>query len=139
MKLHEITHAKQTAQRIGRGGKRGKTSGRGQKGQKSRAGHKIRPALRDLIQRLPKKRGFANKAHTNFTYTFSVSQLGKRAAGQEEVTVEVLKRLGLVPNRFQGPVKVLSNGSITNAVKLVGVQASEGARAKIEAAGGSVA
>lgn len=139
MQLHDLAQPKQRAQRIGRGGKRGKTSGRGQKGQKSRAGHKIRPAMRDLIQRLPKLRGFANKAHTNIVHTISVSQLGKMSAGQDQVTPDVLKAAGLVPKRFQGPVKVLSNGSITTAVKLVGVQASEGARAKIEAAGGSVA
>ncbi len=139
MQLHTLGQSKQRAQRIARGGKRGTTSGRGQKGQKSRAGHKIRPALRDLIQRLPKRRGFANKAHTSVTHTISVAQLGKLAAGHDQVTVEILKAAGAVPKRFQGPVKVLSNGSITAAVKLVGIQASEGARAKIEAAGGSIA
>src|SRR5512145_1013549 len=44
--------------RVGRGGKRGKTSGRGTKGQKARAGHKIRPEIRDLIKKLPKLRGY---------------------------------------------------------------------------------
>lgn len=63
MQLHELQpfHATKTEKRIGRGGKRGTTSGRGTKGQKARAGHRIRPAERDLIQQLPKKRGFANK------------------------------------------------------------------------------
>jgi large subunit ribosomal protein L15 len=42
---------------VGRGGKRGKTSGRGGKGQTARAGHKIRPEIRDLIKKLPKRRG----------------------------------------------------------------------------------
>ena len=59
MKLHEIrspfrTHKKR---RVGRGGKRGKTSGHGTKGQKSRAGRKIRPQIRDVMKRFPKKRG----------------------------------------------------------------------------------
>lgn len=59
MQLHllEPLHHNLEKKRIGRGGKRGKTAGRGQKGQKSRAGHKIRPAERDFIQRLPKLRG----------------------------------------------------------------------------------
>lgn len=59
MQLHELQaiHENKEAQRIGRGGKRGTTSGRGQKGQKSRSGHRIRPAVRDMIQRLPKLRG----------------------------------------------------------------------------------
>ena len=43
---------------VGRGGKRGKTSGRGTKGQKARAGHRIRPALRDIIKKIPKLRGY---------------------------------------------------------------------------------
>jgi large subunit ribosomal protein L15 len=62
MQLHllKISHPKLEKKRIGRGGKRGKTSGRGQKGQKSRSGHKIRPAERDFIQRLPKLRGKHN-------------------------------------------------------------------------------
>lgn len=63
MQLHELQplHANKEEKRIGRGGKRGTTSGRGTKGQMSRAGRRVRPAQRDLIQRLPKLRGFANK------------------------------------------------------------------------------
>lgn len=63
MQLHTLQplHALKDKKRIGRGGKRGTYSGRGQKGQRSRAGRKIRPALRDLIQRLPKLRGAGNK------------------------------------------------------------------------------
>jgi large subunit ribosomal protein L15 len=63
MQLHELKpfHPNKKQRRVGRGGKRGTTSGRGTKGQKARAGHRIRPAERDLIQRLPKLRGFKNK------------------------------------------------------------------------------
>jgi large subunit ribosomal protein L15 len=59
MQLHELapTHRSKDKKRIGRGGKRGTFCGRGSKGQKSRAGHRIRPAERDLILRLPKLRG----------------------------------------------------------------------------------
>lgn len=62
--LHTIkpTVRIKSRKRIGRGGKRGTYSGRGMKGQKSRAGRKIRPAVRDLIQRTPKLRGARNKA-----------------------------------------------------------------------------
>lgn len=64
MQLHQLQplYKLKDKKRIGRGGKRGTYSGRGQKGQKARAGHKIRPALRDLIQRLPKLRGIGNRA-----------------------------------------------------------------------------
>lgn len=63
MQLHELQslHPNKKEKRVGRGGKRGTYSGRGVKGQSSRAGHRIRPAERDLIQRMPKLRGFANK------------------------------------------------------------------------------
>jgi large subunit ribosomal protein L15 len=54
-------HAGKDEKRVGRGGKRGTTAGRGTKGQKARSGHCIRPAERDLIQRLPKLRGYKNK------------------------------------------------------------------------------
>lgn len=63
MQLHEISplHKSKDEKRIGRGGKRGTFSGRGTKGQRARAGHRIRPAERDLIQHLPKLRGTRNK------------------------------------------------------------------------------
>jgi ribosomal protein L15 len=64
MQLHEVQpiHKNKSKKRIGRGGKRGTYSGRGMKGQKSRAGRKIRPSVRDLIQRTPKLRGTGDKA-----------------------------------------------------------------------------
>ena len=139
MQLHELGHKKQRSTRIGRGGKRGKTSGRGQKGQKSRAGTSMRPAIRDLISRIPKRRGFANKPSSDEVHVVNVGPLSKAAAGKGEVTVQVLKELKLVPARFRGPVKVLANGSVTAPIALVGIEVSAGARAKIEAAGGSVA
>jgi large subunit ribosomal protein L15 len=62
MNLHQISpdHKKIAKKRIGRGGKRGTYSGKGVKGQKSRAGSRIRPGTRDLIQQLPKLRGSRN-------------------------------------------------------------------------------
>lgn len=59
MKLHEIRSLSRTykKRRVGRGGKRGKTSGKGTKGQKSRAGRRIRPQIRDVMKKFPKKRG----------------------------------------------------------------------------------
>ncbi len=139
MQLHEIGYKKQRAQRIGRGGKRGKTGGRGQKGQKSRAGTSMRPAIRDLISRIPKRRGFANKPTSAEAFVVNVGPLSKKAAGRDQVTPEVLRELKLVPARHKGPIKVLANGSVTGKLVLSGLQVSEGARAKIEAAGGSVA
>ena len=83
MRLHELKpfHPNKSHKRVGRGGKRGTTSGHGTKGQKSRAGHKIRPAERDLIQRLPKLRGFANKVKRGKR----ANNRTKRAANKEAV------------------------------------------------------
>ncbi|PIR97790.1 MAG: hypothetical protein COT89_02670 [Candidatus Colwellbacteria bacterium CG10_big_fil_rev_8_21_14_0_10_42_22] len=73
MNLHEISpiHKNKSKKRIGRGGKRGTYSGKGMKGQKSRAGHKIRPASRDLIQQIPKLRGSKNKGPRGKTKTIA--------------------------------------------------------------------
>ena len=59
MQLHELKRAtpNKTAKRVGRGGGRGKTSGRGTKGQKARAGHSIRPDIREQLKKIPKLRG----------------------------------------------------------------------------------
>ena len=63
MNLHQIIpeHRNATKKRIGRGGKRGTYSGKGIKGQKSRAGSRVRPGTRDLIQQIPKLRGSRNR------------------------------------------------------------------------------
>src|SRR4051812_5024703 len=59
MQLHNVKRINKNKKRmtVARGGKRGKTAGRGTKGQKARSGHKIRPEIRDVIKRIPKMRG----------------------------------------------------------------------------------
>jgi large subunit ribosomal protein L15 len=67
MQLHTLApiHANRRFTVVGRGGKRGKTSGRGGKGQTARAGHKIRPEMRDIIKKIPKRRGWGkNRSDT---------------------------------------------------------------------------
>src|SRR3989344_8756939 len=60
MQIHQVKreHPLKKARQVGRGGKRGKTAGRGTKGQLARAGRKLRPELRDIIKKLPKLRGY---------------------------------------------------------------------------------
>ncbi|MDP3901816.1 MAG: uL15 family ribosomal protein, partial [bacterium] len=84
MQLHQLIpkhQPKKKKARVGRGGKRGTTAGHGTKGQKSRAGHRIRPAERDLIQRLPKLRGFKNKPLKMPRRAISVGDLEKIVSG----------------------------------------------------------
>jgi large subunit ribosomal protein L15 len=64
MQLHELKpiHKSKKRKRVGRGGKRGTFAGRGQKGQRSRAGRKMKPVVRELIKRYPKLRGYKFKS-----------------------------------------------------------------------------
>ncbi len=147
MQLHQFTQSvgkkSVVKTRVGRGGKRGTTSGRGQKGQKSRSGHKIRPAERDLIIRLPKLRGFAHKPTTN-VLDINLGQLDakfkKFAAGKHPVLVnlEALREAKLISKNYRGNVKILSKGDISLPVTVKGLKLSAAAKEKIEKAGGKV-
>ncbi len=132
--------AKHAARRVGRGigSGLGKTAGRGHKGQKSRSGgyHKVgfEGGQMPLQRRLP-KRGF--KSHLlKYNAEVTLAALGRLDA--DEIDVLALKQAGLV-DEMAKVVKVIKSGEITRAVKLSGVIATAGAKAAIEAAGGSVA
>ena len=126
--------------RIGRGigSGLGKTAGRGHKGQKSRSGgyHKVgfEGGQMPLQRRLP-KRGF--KSHL-LKFNAEISLTALNNLGLAEVDVLALKQAGLV-SELAKVVKVIKSGEISTAVKLSGVVATAGAKAAIEAAGGSLA
>lgn len=111
--------------RIGRGGKRGTTSGRGTKGQKSRAGHRIRPAERELYSRLPKFRGFKNKPVSEKKAVLNIGDLS--SSSESIFTQDNL-----------GKVKILGMGELKRPVTVKGLPVSESAKKKIEKAGGKV-
>lgn len=120
MQLHQLkrTNPNTSARRVGRGGKRGKTSGRGTKGQKARAGHKIRPEVRDVIKKLPKLRGYSFKAFREKSSPVNVSALA--AFEGEVVTPKLLAERGLVRSR-KGKlprVKILGSGDIDRALTI---------------------
>ncbi len=121
--------------RVGRGGKRGTTSGRGTKGQRARSGHRIRPAERDFIQRLPKLRGFKNKPHHAPRIPVNLARIEEKFGGNS-VTPETLRKAGII--RRPGVVKILGEGTLTKKLSFSGVIISAGARKKIESAGGSI-
>ena len=133
--------SRRPAKRVGRGlgSGHGTYSGRGCKGQKSRAGFKIRPGFEGgqlpLIKRLPRKRGFHNIFRTEYT-TVRVGTLNGFDAGSE-VTPEKLAAAGMVKS-LNSPVKILADGDIDRALKVKAHRFSAAARAKIEAAGGTV-
>ncbi len=132
--------AKHAKRRVGRGigSGLGKTAGRGHKGQKSRSGgyHKVgfEGGQMPLQRRLP-KRGF--KSHL-LKFNAEVTLTALDQLGLAEVDVLALKQAGLV-SEIAKVVKVIQSGAITKAVKLNGVGATAGAKAAIEAAGGSIA
>lgn len=132
--------AKHAKRRVGRGigSGLGKTAGRGHKGQKSRAGgyHKVgfEGGQMPLQRRLP-KRGFKSQL-LQFNAEITLGALER--LGAAEVDLLSLKQAGLVGELIK-VVKVIKSGSIGKAVKLNGIGATAGAKAAIEAAGGSVA
>lgn len=128
---------------VARGGKRGKTAGRGGKGQSARAGNKRRPEWRDIIKKLPKLRGRGvnqNKPVTDTSVVINIAALEAHFSANEAVTPTILIEKGLV-SKISGVipmVKILGDGEVTKAFKVSGCAISGSAKEKIEKAGGSV-
>ncbi|MBX3622078.1 MAG: 50S ribosomal protein L15 [Rhizobacter sp.] len=138
--LKPATGSKHAKRRVGRGigSGLGKTAGRGHKGQKSRSGgyHKVgfEGGQMPLQRRLP-KRGFKS---ASLKYNAEISLTDLERLGAAEVDVLALKQAGLV-GELAKVVKVIKSGELTKKVALKGIGATAGAKAAIEAAGGSVA
>src|SRR3989344_130483 len=108
MQLHQLKpiHKPRKGRRVGRGGKRGTYSGRGNKGQRARAGRKFKPIIRELIKRYPKLRGYRFNSLGLKPAVINVEILEKRfspAQGKSEIIInpEVLLEKGLV-RRIKG-------------------------------------
>src|SRR6185295_16357745 len=103
------------SRRVGRGGKRGKTSGRGGKGQTARAGNKRRPEWRDIIKKIPKRRGYGRNRSRTFVprslASVSLEKISKKFETGNVVSPGTLVKAGLV-RKVSGkipPIKVLGN------------------------------
>ena len=128
---------------VGRGGKRGKTSGRGGKGQTARAGNKKRPELRDFIKRIPKLRGRGvnqNKSINlkpiivNLDMIEAVFETGSIISPTTLIERKTISTLdGKIPS-----VKILGAGEITKKFTIENCLISKQAKDKVEKAGGSV-
>jgi len=138
--IKPVDGAKKDKRRVGRGigSGLGKTAGRGHKGQKSRAGgfHKVgfEGGQMPMHRRLP-KRGFVSLTKAD-TARVRLSELA--AIGAVEIDLLVLKQAGVVDASVCA-ARVFLSGEIDKAVKVSGIAVTKGARAAIEAAGGSVA
>ena len=142
MQLHQLKpiHKNKSKKRIGRGGKRGTFSGRGVKGQKSRAGARIRPDWRDLIKKIPKKRGAYFKPIKKKPAVVNLSDLQANFKDGETLSKKTLIEKGLV-GRIKGKVpavKILAKGELTRKLTVRNLLLSKSAEAKIKKAGGQV-
>jgi len=133
--------SKKSRKRVGRGdgSGHGTYSGRGCKGQKSRSGGKMTRGFEGgqlpLIKRLPRKRGFVNIFRTEYS-TVNISKLNMFEAGSE-VTPERLVATGVIKS-LRHPIKILAEGDINYPLLVRANKFSAAAKAKIEAAGGTV-
>lgn len=142
MQLNEIKSKtpKKNKRRVGRGGKRGTYSGKGMKGQKSRAGRKMRPELRDIIKKLPKLRGHSAPTIEIKPQIVNLTEIEALLPEGKKVTPTELLSLGLV-RRINGKVpavKILGKGDIKKKIEVLKCSVSKSAKEKIEKAGGSI-
>ena len=146
--LHNLSPAPgshRDRKRVGRGpgSGTGKTAGKGHKGSMARSGHGgpgggkpgFEGGQMPLTRRLPKK-GFNNAQFRTENQRVRLGDLADLAQGGE-ITMETLVGAGLV-RANKGPAKVLANGDVASHITVRGLKVSDGARAKIEAAGGRV-
>lgn len=145
MQIHSVKPKtkRKTSVQIGRGGKRGKTSGRGMKGQKARAGGKLRPEMRDIIKKIPKLRGRGKNSNlpVKNSVAITLSALDKAYTAGETVTHATLREKGLVTAvaMRSRSAKIVATGELSKKLAVSGVAVTRGAREHIEKAGGTVA
>ncbi len=142
MQLHQLkpTHKTKTRKRVGRGGKRGTYSGKGMKGQTSRAGARVRPALRDLIKTIPKLRGVKFKANAKPIQIVNLLMLEEKFESDDIVSPEQLLKKRLI-RRIKGKVprvKLLGIGELTKKLTVRGCKVSKSVKEKVEKAGGQI-
>ena len=145
MQTHQLKrrHKNKKSRLVGRGGTRGKTSGRGTKGQKARSGRKLRPEMRDIIKKLPKLRGRgknSNKSIEQKPVVINLEIIERHfEAGTAVTPITLVGKNILSPYKGRIPqVKILGNGNLTKNLDFSDCLVSTSARSKIEKAGGKV-
>ena len=145
MQLHNLKRKIQNkkSRLVGRGGKRGKTAGRGTKGQKARSGRKLRPEMRDIIKKLPKLRGYAFNTIETKPVIVKISVLEKNVSNGDVVNVALLieKKLVKLLKGKNPKVKILGDKKdsvFSKKIVLEGIKVSSAIKSLIEKAGGEV-
>lgn len=146
MQLHKLNPKNKfkKKKRVGRGGKRGTYSGKGIKGQRSRAGRKFQPVIRELIKKYPKLRGYRFKAktktHTSEVAILNLSVLENKFDSKEKIDPKILLEKGMI-GKVKGKmpkVKILGRGKITKVLFIENCSVSKSAKEKIEKSGGKI-
>lgn len=142
MQIHELKrkHKNKDKKRVGRGGKKGTYSGKGNKGQASRAGRKMVPIIRELIKRYPKLKGYRAFTMPEDTVVINLEVLEKNTKDGETINPENLIKKGLISNiKGRTPkVKILGTGKITKKLVVENCKFSKSAKEAIEKAGGTI-
>lgn len=142
MQIHQLQPRtpRRHGRRVGRGGKRGTTSGRGTKGQKARSGAKIRPAIRDVMKKLPKQRGYRFRPFRVKAVVIDLARLAGQFPSGATVDPAALLKAGVV-RKMKGrlpAIKILGNAAVAKQLHVRGILLSSAARARIEEAGGTI-
>lgn len=142
MQFHELKSKLKfkKPKRIGRGGKRGSYSGRGIKGQKSRSGRRVRPQLRDVLKKLPKKRGYGSYRISKKIAVVNLGDLERHFEKNSAISPSDLFERGLI-RKIGGKipaVKILGKGTLSKPLTLKGFSLSKSAREAVGKAGGAI-
>ncbi|MBI3631345.1 MAG: 50S ribosomal protein L15 [Candidatus Staskawiczbacteria bacterium] len=142
MQLHELKpkHKLKKRKRVGRGGKKGTYSGRGNKGQSARAGRKMVPIIRELIKRYPKLRGYKSFVLEDYTAVVNIDTLEKISKTGEVISPDSLIKKGIIRTiKGKAPkVKILGRGKLSKQLIIENCKVSKTAKEVIEKIGGTV-
>ncbi len=146
MQLHQIKpkHPTKKKKQIGRGGAHGFHGGRGNEGQRSRAGKRLQPVIRELIKKYPKLRGYQFKSklrtHKPEMVILDLAVLEKKFEAGGKITPKILLEKKII-SRIKGripPVKILGEGELTKKLDIADCLISKSAKEKIIKVGGTV-
>lgn len=142
MQIHNVKrkHENKKSKLIGRGGGRGTYSGRGVKGQKAHAGRKIRPEIRDIIKKIPKKRGYRFASIQDKPQIVDIAALNRFFDSGDTITPQTLVSKGVLRRGKSATlrIKILGGESLSKKLTVSGCAISKSARREIEKAGGTV-
>ena len=142
MQIHELKpkHKLKKKKRVGRGGKKGTYSGKGNKGQSSRAGRKMVPIIRELIKRYPKLKGYRSFVLEDYSVVVNIDTLEKISKNGEVISPDNLIKKGII-RMIKGrvpKVKLLGRGKLSKQLIIENCKVSKTAKEAIEKAGGAI-